>query len=214
MNTVQASGRERFFLRPVVPVVLWFAAAFIIPIVQYAKNSYNNYSIFKGAFYHLIGGQPLYASYPEYWDTNHYGPLFGILIAPFALLPDLPGMVLWSLFNTGVLYAAVQALPIQPRQKTGMYWIGFIELTTAQHSLQINPALTGWIMLTFVFLHRRNLFLAAAFPLLGFFIKLYGIVAFALGAFEKGKGRLALFALVWTLIFLSCFQWPFHHQDL
>ncbi len=202
MNTLQASARERFFLRPVVPAILWFAAAFIIPIVQYGKGSYNNYSIFKGAFYHLVRQQPLYASYPEYWDTNHYGPLFGVLIAPFALLPDLPGMVLWSLFNTGVLYAAVQGLPLEQRQKTGILWISFIELTTAQHSLQINPALTGWILLTFVFLHRRKLFVAALFPLLGLFIKLYGVVAFALGIFEKKKGRLALYTLVWTLIFL------------
>ena len=202
MNTMPATRKVPFFSRPVVPVVLWFAAALIIPVVQYAKGSYNNYSIFKGAFYHLIRQQPLYATYPEYWDTNHYGPLFGILIAPFALLPDLPGMVLWSLFNTWVLYKAVQILPLEQRQKTGIFWIGFVELTTAHHSLQINPALTGWIILTFVFLHRRKLFWAAAFPLIGFFIKLYGIVAFALGAFEKKKGRLALYAGIWTLLFI------------
>ena len=71
-------------------------------------RSYNNYLIFRGVYWHTINGTSLYAPYPmEYWDMNHYGPLFSLVIAPFAILPEWIGMLLWLMFLSGWLFAAV-----------------------------------------------------------------------------------------------------------
>ena len=52
-------------------------------------RSHNNFLIFKGVYWHTVNGTSLYAAYPsEYSDVNHYGPLFSLIIAPFALLPE------------------------------------------------------------------------------------------------------------------------------
>ncbi|MEJ7914214.1 MAG: glycosyltransferase family 87 protein, partial [Chitinophagaceae bacterium] len=173
-------------------------------LVQYFKDSYNNYKIFKGVFYHTVAGQPLYAQYPEaYFDSNHYGPLFSVLIAPFALMPDIVGMTLWSLANTWLLYKAITMLPLSVTQRTAVLWIAFIELTTAQHSFQVNPSIAAWIIMTFVFVAARRPQLAPLFALLGFFVKIYGLVALVFGAFSKDKWKLLFFLLLWTLILFA-----------
>lgn len=63
--------------------------ALITGLKQYAKESYNNYKIFKFIFSNSINQQALYELSPfEYADRNHYEPIFAVLIAPFALLSD------------------------------------------------------------------------------------------------------------------------------
>ena len=60
----------------------------------------NNYLIFKYVFWHTIQGKSLYALSPaEFEDCNHYGPVFSLIIAPFAVLPDFIGMLLWLLIS-------------------------------------------------------------------------------------------------------------------
>ena len=73
--------------------VIWFTLALIAIIVQLAKGegSINNFLIYKGVFWHTFNEQPLYINYPgEYGDSNHYGPLFSLVILPFAILPTIP----------------------------------------------------------------------------------------------------------------------------
>ena len=190
-----------FFKKPSTPVFIWFAASVIIPLIQYLQGRYNNYLIFQGVFYHTWRKKPLYEAYPaEYWDTNHYGPVFSLMIAPFALLPDIAGIVLWSLLTTWLLYKAIIMLPLNVMQKTTMLWICFIELTTSLHSLQINPAIAAWILFTCIFIEKRKEGAAALSILLGFFIKIYGITALALGVFAQRKIHLATYLILWSLI--------------
>ena len=190
-----------YFRKPSTPVLFWFAASVIIPLIQYFQGRYNNYLIFKGVFYHTWERKPLYEAYPaEYWDTNHYGPVFSWMIAPFALLPDIAGIVLWSLLTTWLLYKAIIMLPLGIKQKTAMLWICFVEMTTSLHSLQINPAIAAWILFTYKFIEKRKEGSAALSILLGFFIKIYGITALALGVFAKRKIHLATFLILWCLV--------------
>jgi hypothetical protein len=190
-----------FFKKPSTPVFIWFAASVIIPLIQYLQGRYNNYLIFQGVFYHTWRKKPLYEAYPaEYWDTNHYGPVFSLMIAPFALLPDIAGIVLWSLLTTWLLYKAIIMLPLNVMQKTTMLWICFIELTTSLHSLQINPAIAAWILFACIFIEKRKEGAAALSILLGFFIKIYGITAMALGVFAQRKIHLATYLILWSLI--------------
>jgi hypothetical protein len=185
--------KVQFLNKPTWPTILWFGAAIIIPIIQFLRGSYNNYKIFKGVFYHTINQTSLYAEYPsEYFDTNYYGPFFSIVIAPFAIMPDVIGMVLWSVFNTWLLYKAIKLLPLSSEQKSWMLWIGFIELTTTLHNLQSNSAIAAWVILAYVFIIKKKEFWAGLMILTGFFVKIYGIVALAFGVFTERKGRLVV----------------------
>src|SRR5438128_8002394 len=75
---------------------------------------YNNFLIFRQSFDHLIHNMDLYSSQvPEHYDFYKYSPTFATLMAPFALLPVLPGLILWNLLNALALFFAINSLPIK-----------------------------------------------------------------------------------------------------
>ena len=86
-------------------LTLWFGLPLFDLLFNLFRNPrINNYIIYKHVFYHAIQQRNLYAYYPlEYGDVNLYGPIFSIVIAPFALLPTYAGLILWTLFNTSIL---------------------------------------------------------------------------------------------------------------
>ena len=66
---------------------LWVLIA-VSGMTRLGHGRENNFLIFKYAYWHVVGQQPLYEHYPaEYFDMNHYGPFFSLVIAPFALPP-------------------------------------------------------------------------------------------------------------------------------
>ena len=72
---------------------VWMLTGVIFAIVKLLIGKYNNYKIFEGVYWHAIEGLTLYGDhYPEYYDSNHYGVLFSLIIAPFALLPEWLGI--------------------------------------------------------------------------------------------------------------------------
>jgi len=77
-----------FLLKKECIIAVYFLLAIIAGFKQYQHHSYNNYLIFKYVYYHTIDLQNLYNNYPEYGNSNHYGPIFSLFIAPFASLPD------------------------------------------------------------------------------------------------------------------------------
>jgi hypothetical protein len=81
-----------------MPLILWFGLSLIaaIQLMLYSPQKINNYLVFKGVFTHTLAQINLYNEYPlEYFDKNHYGPVFSTLIAPFTFLPNMFGCVLW-----------------------------------------------------------------------------------------------------------------------
>jgi len=81
-------GRFRIGL----PVVVWFAATLLAALLEISRGygEINNFLIYRGVYEHTLQQVNLYLTYPaEYADSNHYGPLFSILIAPFTWLPGL-----------------------------------------------------------------------------------------------------------------------------
>ena len=95
--------------------VIWFLFPMLACIAEISRGlgDINNFLIYKQVFWHTIEQKHLYLSYPlEYSDVNHYGPLFSILIAPFALLPVYIGCFLWCLLNVGFLFYAIKQLPL------------------------------------------------------------------------------------------------------
>ena len=94
--------------------VLWVILAVVAAITKggLSGDKLNNFQIFRYVYYHLVDLKSLYALYPaEYGDCNHYGPVFSIIIAPFALMPQFLGLISWLLFLGAMLYVAILKLP-------------------------------------------------------------------------------------------------------
>lgn len=190
--------------KPYLIALGWFLIPFVASILLISKgNSHiNNYLIFKNVFWHTVNQQHLYNFYPtEYFDKNHYGPFFSVIIAPFALLPNFLGVALWAMLNAGMLFYSINKLPLSFRAKNIILLISIIENLTSIQNLQFNPMLCGWIILTYVFIQDGKLSLAALFLVAGTLVKLYGIVGLAFIFFTKERLKLMAYILVWAIIF-------------
>lgn len=180
---------------------IWLAITLITAIKQFLIAKYNNYLIFKNVFYHTLEQKSLYATYPElYFDHNHYGPIFSLFIAPFALLPDYIGMVLWNVFNGALLIYAISKIPINSEKINWILWICVHEFLTAILGFQFNPIMTSLIILSFVFIEEEKEIWAAFCIVLGTFIKLYGIVGLAFFFFSKNKLKFITSLTIWSII--------------
>jgi len=165
--------------------------------------SHNNYLIFIYTYFHANDHLSLFARYPEYGDTNHYGPLFALLIAPFAQLPEFVGMFFWELANSLFLYYAIRSLPLKNAKVNAVYWIVAHELLTALFACQINPSITAIIVLSYTLIDKKQNFWAACLIMLGTFIKLYGIVGLAFFFFIKEKPKFIAYCIFWAILFFA-----------
>jgi hypothetical protein len=167
-----------------------------------AYTHYNNYLIFKYSFFHLINGQDLYALYPkEHWDLYKYSPSFAAFMGFWAYLPDFLGLILWNLLNALVLFFAVRQLPlVNDRMKVAVLWLVLLEMLTSIQNAQSNALIAGLIIFAFGFFEKRNLLLASLCIVLTVFIKLFGLVAFALFLLYPRKLAFIGYATGWTLV--------------
>ena len=188
------------------PTILWFLLATIAVTLELSRglDSVNNYLIYKGVFEHTLQQKLLYIQYPaEYDDANHYGPLFSMVIAPFAFLNNYVGCFLWSIANAAFLYFAIKNLPITNHQKNVILLITAVEMMTSTHSVQFNPMLTSWILLAFILIEKEQDIWATLFIVAGFYVKLYGIIGLAFFFFSKHKIKFIISFVTW-LIVLFC----------
>jgi Glycosyltransferase family 87 len=188
-----------------VATIIWFTFALVATIIQLNKKpldvSINNYLIFKGVFWHTSSQINLFSLYAsEYFDCNHYGPFFSIIIAPFAVLPNVLGCFLWCMVNAAILFYAVKQLPISEQNKHIILLIGALEMMTATHNVQFNPMLTSWIILSYVLVKKEKDFWATLFIIAGFGVKLYGIVGLAFFLFSAHKQTFVLSCFFWAAL--------------
>ena len=176
-------------------------------------NKYNNYTIFENSFNHLKEGKDLYIAYPEeHWDLYKYSPTFAVFFGAFAVFPDWIGLNLWNMLNAMVLLLAVYSLPkINNYQKGLILLISLIELMTSMQNGQSNALIAGLIILAFGQMERDKYFLAMLFIGLTVFVKLFGIVGFALFLFYPKKWKIALYSILWLI---SLFAIPLIFIDL
>ncbi len=168
----------------------------------YRYTEYNNYRIFTAAWFHLAGDEDLYRLYPaEHWDLYKYSPSFAVWMAPFAYLPDPAGLFLWNLLNVMVLFLALWKLPL-PSNRTRIFLLAVIlvELVTSIQNAQSNALIAGLIVFAFHFLEKKRVALASLFIMLCVFIKLFGIVAFALFLFYPGKLKGTFYSIGWGVL--------------
>ncbi len=181
----------------------WFLLAFLTALSEVVRGSkaINNYQIFKNVFFHTIQQVNLYALYPaDHFDSNHYGIVFSILIAPFALLPDWAGCLLWCMANAAFLFYVINRLPLDQKNKLIILAIGLIEMLTATHNTQFNPMMTAFIIFPFILVNEKKEWSATFFIAAGFLIKLYGIVALVTFLFSKNKLKFIGWFIVWLLV--------------
>lgn len=184
-------------------ISIFIAIALITGIKQYTRGHYNNYKIFKYTFLHSLSEKPLFLEYPdEYGDSNHYGPVFALIIAPFAILPDALGTSLWNIANAMVLCMGFYSLPLPLRTRSIIALLCAHEALVAMLSFQFNVGLTGLIMLSFSYLHNGKEVKSAFAIALGTLIKLYGIVGLAFFFFSRNKLKLIVSGLIVLIILI------------
>ena len=167
-------------------------------------SNYNNYVIFSESFHHLKDNQDLYIAYPEeHWDLFKYTPTFSAFFGLFAIFPDWLGLNLWNLLNAFVLLLAIYYLPrLDNRQKAWVLLIVLLEFMGSVMGEQSNALIAGLLVLSFGLLENKKFLIASLCIVLTVFIKLFGVVGFALFLFYPQKWKLALYSLGWTLVLL------------
>ena len=181
---------------------LWLLLAVIAALMK--MHSHNNFLIFRGTFWHAWQGLSLYAEYPmEHWDTNHYGPLFALLFAPFAVVPEWLGLLMWCVALTLLLYIAVRRSLFTDRQQVFVLWFCAHELLTALYMQQFNIAIAAILLLSFFLIEQERDAEAAFFIVVGTLVKLYGVVGLAFFLFSRHKLKLVLSLVGWGVILFA-----------
>jgi len=183
---------------------LWVVIGIVSAVTKLSIARHNNYLIYKGVFWHAWQGLSLFGAYPmEYGDMNHYGPLFALIMAPFAVLPDWAGMVLWNVGMALLLMWAIRQLDLTRYQYIFMIWFCAHELLTALFMQQFNVVTVALIVLSYAFVNKEKDIWATLAIAVGTLTKLYGIVGLAFFFFSKHKGKYILWMGVWTLVLLA-----------
>jgi hypothetical protein len=130
---------------------------------------------------HLRAGQDLYAAYPneqgtEDRDRFKYSPTAAMFFAPFALLPFVAGLLLWTVLNALALYFAVDRL-IPGRDGTFALLIVFPSLIAAIQSTSSNALIAALMVASFVALEGDRLVRSSTAIAAGALMKLYPAAA-------------------------------------
>lgn len=198
--------RKTLFNRTFVVVLLFGLSLFavakdIIAHPEKTETTHNNYIIYKHNFLNLIHQHTLFGPEPQYYfDLNHYGPVFGLIMAPFALLPNQVGVILWVLFLTWVNYYAIVKLPLNNFQKTIILLLNVNAMMGSSGNVQVNPLIASLVIFSFLLIRNQKDFWAALMIVIGTAIKLYGIVGLAFFFFSDNKLRLILGLVFWSVV--------------
>ncbi|MDQ0639658.1 multisubunit Na+/H+ antiporter MnhG subunit [Pedobacter sp. W3I1] len=195
------SQRTKFYQDNRFVLFLWVLITLIFVIDSWATHRYNNYLIFENTFRNLLQEKSLYAWYPAYHeDANHYGPIFSVLIAPFALLPNWIGLLFWNLFNCFLLFKAVQTLPLSEDKKVMIGYIAIPCLIESMLNQQFNAGAAALMILSYTQINKDKGIWSAFCIVLGTFIKLYGIVGLAFFFFARRKPVFVLWLIMWSIV--------------
>ncbi|MDA0784384.1 MAG: glycosyltransferase family 87 protein [Bacteroidetes bacterium] len=183
-------------------------------------SHYNNYIIFKQSFFHLIAHKDLYIHYPlEQYDLFKYPPTFALLFAPFSVLPDFLGYSIWTGLNLLLPAFAIYKLQgISGRAKAAMSTLLLLEGFTSALNSQSNGLMLGLLLFAFVAMQNGRISQAVLFIWLTAFIKLFGVLFFAMllvfpGAFKKSLLRIPMIFAGLYLLPLPILGWDgLQHQ--
>ncbi len=180
--------------------VLWLMLGVVSGIIK-AHRGYNNFLIYKYVFWNTLEQNDLYLHYPEKFnDLNHYGPFFSLVIAPYALMPEWLGVILWNVSLAMLLYVAVRTSRFSRYEILFMLWYAAHDLLTCLFMTQFNIAVAALILLSFTMTEQKKDFWAAFFICAGVFVKLLGIVGLAFFFFSRNKTKFILSLCFWSIV--------------
>ena len=191
--------KKAFLQNPTFLCSLWIGVTVACCLFKLYKGWYNNYIIFSQSFWHALDQLPLYVEYPEkYGDLFLYGIPFTGLIAPFSILPDEVGMVLWCIANSCLLFWAIKSLGFEKWKFAVVIWLSVYDLYEAVFYQQYNIGIVGLIILSFALIEKKKDFWAALPIVLGLMTKVYGVVGLAFFFFSKKKLHFLWGMICWS----------------
>ena len=185
-----------------VPVFIWFLLATVASIIELTRGeeNFNNFLLYKHVFIHTTQQVNLYNGLPENLFDNHYGPFFSMVIAPFSFIGNYLGCFLWCIANAWILYFAISKLPLNRHKQLTILLITAVEMMTATHNIQFNTMLTGWIILSFIYIEKEKEIWSLLFIAAGFLVKILGVVGIGFFIFSKHKKNFILLGIMWLLV--------------
>ncbi|MDO3643116.1 glycosyltransferase family 87 protein [Mucilaginibacter sp. L3T2-6] len=214
METAAMQNITQLFTNKKFVIWAWFVLS-LLPVLKgvlipnvidshIANGNINNYIIYKHNFLNLIHQHSLFGPQPEYYfDLNHYGPVFALIIAPFTIFPDGLGAIVWVMFNSWVLYLAIMKLPLNDNQRMMILLINIFSIVGSAGNTQVNPLITALILFSLIFIRNKQDFWAALMIIIGTAIKLYGIVGLAFFFFSDNKIKLILSMAFWAILLFA-----------
>ena len=163
-------------------LVLFLALAAIATVQRgVLTRTHATFPIFRQSFVHLRAGQDLYAAYPaeqgtEDRDRFKYSPTAAMFFAPFALLPFVAGLFLWTAINALALFFAVDRL-IPGKNGTIALLIVFPALIAAVQSTSSNALIAALMVASFVTLEGARQVRSFTAIAVGAFMKLFPAAA-------------------------------------
>ena len=162
-------------LQNAVVVALWLAVIIGICIrIGLVVRDHDVFATYSDAGRKWLASQPLYS----YTRGFVYSPLIAALFAPFSLLPEWLGAIVWRLLSTfvfvaGIFYWLREELEI-PRTR---YWLVFLLILPLSlgnfNNGQVNPLITGLLMTAIVCAHRKQWAVSVLCLGLSAYLKIY-----------------------------------------
>lgn len=185
-------------------------------------HKFNNFLIYKFTFWHAIDGKSIFENFGDHGDVNHYGPIFSLIIMPFALVSGTAtsldsislwmGVFLWHLALGLFLWWAIRECTLTSEQKVVVIWLTAHEMLNALGMSQFNVATAAMILLTYSAIHKGKDIWASFWIVLGTLVKVYGIVGLVFFFFSKNKPKFVMWLVVWTIV-LVVLPMPFFGAD-
>lgn len=183
--------------------VIYFLIATIIPLIQYFQGRINNFLIFQHASHHFIERVNMYIEYPGLqYDLFLYNPTFALLFIPFAFSNTLVSLVLWEIFVVSVYFLSIYLMPIDKKAKVFVFYFVLMVLVPSVQHCQTNPLIIAFILFSFLYLEREQLFKSAVFPCLGFFLKGYGAICGIFLLLKKPQFKTFVYLTIWFILLL------------
>ena len=179
---------------------IWMIIA-VTGMTRFGHGRENNFLIYKQVYWHVVDQLPLFTPYPsEYFDLNHYGPFFSLVIAPFAVMPTWIGMLFWLIVLTLCLYVSIRHNLFTKYQQIFIYWFCIHELLNGVQMQQFNIAIAAIVVASYYLISKEKDLWAAFLIMLGTFVKFYGIVGLAFFFFSKHKVRFIGSLVLWAVV--------------
>ena len=187
--------------------VFWFGflIATIATALELFRGRAENYHVFADATQYFWQGINPYTH--EFVEELHryflYTPVFTVLFAPIAFLPDYIGGFVWNLTNYTLMYWAVMTLPDKiavPKLKIFLYLLLLLEQSI--FPFQYNITVCYIFLYAFTLLEKDKPVLAVLLIMISATTKIYGVFELALLFCYKNTFRNFCYAALFGAILL------------